>query len=159
MAPLIVVVASFLILRTAGALGVPRLDGRASLRVAVALMFLFTGAAHFGTLRADLVRMVPPAFPSPELLVTLTGFAELGGALGLLVPRTRRLASAGLALLLVAMFPANVHAARAGLEIGGAAVMPLAPRAALQAAFLAAVLVAGFSRARPRAIGATAEVR
>jgi hypothetical protein len=39
-----------------------------------------------------------------------------------------------------------VHAARAGLTIGGAPVTPLVPRMILQVFFLAAVLVAGFGR-------------
>jgi uncharacterized membrane protein len=151
MAPLIVLIVSFLVFRAAGALGVRRLASSAvSLRLAVSLMFLFTAAAHFGSRRPDLVRMVPPSFPAPELLVTLTGLAEIAGALGLLVRRTRPLAATGLALLLVAMFPANVHAARAALEIGGTAVTPLVPRTILQIVFLAAVLVAGFGRGAPR---------
>jgi uncharacterized membrane protein len=90
--------------------------------------------------------MVPSVFPSPELLVTLTGIAEVVGAVGLLVPRVAPWAAGGLALLLLAMFPANVHAARAGLELGGAPVTPLVPRTVLQLVFLAAVLAAGFGR-------------
>jgi uncharacterized membrane protein len=153
MAPLIVLVGSFLLFRLAGALGVrPLASSVGSLRFAVAVMFLFTAAAHFGSRRPDLVRMVPPFLPAPELLVTLTGLAEIAGALGLLVRRTRPVAAIGLALLLVAMFPANVHAARAGLEIGGAAVTPLVPRTILQVVFLAAVLVAGFGRGAVRPV-------
>jgi hypothetical protein len=33
-------------------------------------------------MRADLVAMVPSAFPAPGLLVTFTGILELAGALG-----------------------------------------------------------------------------
>lgn len=43
--------------------------------------------------------MVPPAFPRPDLLVTLTGVLEILGAIGLFVPRTARLACICLALL------------------------------------------------------------
>ncbi len=45
-----------------------------------------------------------------------------------------------MALLLVALFPANVRAAREGLTIAGLPVTPLLPRALLQAVFLAATL-------------------
>ena len=153
MAPLIALVGSFLLFRALGALRVSSFRSWiTSLRWALAVMFLLTASAHFGSRRADLVEMVPPFFPAPELLVTLTGIAEILGAIGLVVRRFAPWAATGLALLLVAIFPANVHAAREGLSIGGSAVTPLAPRAVLQAVFLAAVLVAGFwDRRRARA--------
>jgi uncharacterized membrane protein len=84
--------------------------------------------------------MVPRAFPRPEALVTLTGVLELLGALGLLLGRLAPLAAAGLSLLLLALFPANVHAARAGLTIGGRPATALVPRTLLQLLFLAATL-------------------
>jgi uncharacterized membrane protein len=43
-------------------------------------------------------------------------------------------------LLLVALFPANVHAARAGLAIGGRSVMTLFPRTLLQILFVSLTL-------------------
>jgi uncharacterized membrane protein len=73
--------------------------GRA-LRIALAMMFLLTASAHWGRRRADLVRMVPAAFPNPELMVTVTGLAEIAGAVGLLLPGTARWAAVGLAALL-----------------------------------------------------------
>ena len=76
--------------------------------------------------------MVPTSLPSPSLLVTLTGFLELTGAIGLLVPSTAAAASYGLIALLVAMFPANVHAARGGLVIAGRRASPLMWRLPLQ---------------------------
>lgn len=75
--------------------------------------------------------MVPAWIPRPELAVTLTGVLELLGAVGLLVPATSPFAG-GLALLLVALFPANVHAARAALSIGGRPVTLLPARSAMQ---------------------------
>jgi uncharacterized membrane protein len=121
------------------------------LRWALAAMFLLTASAHWGSRRADLVAMVPDALPDPELLVTLSGIAEIAGAIGLLVPRVAPFAAAGLALLLVAVFPANIHAARQSLSIGGEPVTPLIPRAILQLAFLTAVIIAGFRRP-PRSV-------
>ncbi len=76
---------------------------------------------------------------------TLTGVAEAAGALGLLLPATAPLAAGGLILLLLAVFPANVHAARAAVGIGGRSATPLALRGLLQLAFIAAVLAAGFA--------------
>jgi uncharacterized membrane protein len=83
-------------------------------------------------MRPDLIRMVPPWLPNPEALVTFTGIAELVGAVGLLVPIVSRWAAVGLALLLVALFPANVHAARAGLILKGRPATPLVIRLPLQ---------------------------
>src|SRR5262249_57377939 len=98
-------------------------------RGGLALMFLLTASAHWGRRRADLVRMVPPSVPNPEGIVTLTGLAEIAGAVGLLVPRLAPWAAAGLALMLLAVFPANVHAARHALTIGGGPRAPPPPRA------------------------------
>ena len=114
------------------------------LRVAVAVMFLLTASAHWGKRRTDLVRMVPPAFARPEMLVTITGIAEMAGAVGMLWAPTQRAASTGLAVLLIAIFPANVYAARHRLTIGGRKVPGLIVRTALQIIFLAAVLAAGW---------------
>ena len=136
MEPLIALILGFGGARLTGLAGVEALDGwQPSLRVGIALMFLLTGFAHFHPkLRADLVGMVPPALPRPDLLVTATGLLELAGAAGVLIPATARWAAAGLGLLLVAMFPANVSAARRGVAQGD----PLPARTALQLVFLAA---------------------
>jgi uncharacterized membrane protein len=56
------------------------------------------------------------------------------------VPRLAPWAAAGLTVLLLAMFPANVHAARAGLTLGGSPVTPLVPRTLMQIAFVAATV-------------------
>jgi uncharacterized membrane protein len=151
MAPLIVVVLGFTALWLAGRLGVRSLASwQLCLRIALAAMFLLTASAHFGSRRPDLIAMVPPGFPAPGLLVTLTGIAELLGAVGLLWPRTAPFAAAALAVLMVALFPANVHAAQAGLTIGGRPVMALAPRFFTQLLFIAALLAAGGIRGLPR---------
>ncbi len=156
MTPFIVLVGSVLLFRALGALAIPFFRSWVTcLRWALAVMFLLTASAHFGDRRPDLVRMVPPSFPRPELLVTLTGVAEIFGAAGLLVRRLAPWAASGLALLLVAMFPANVHAARAGLSIGDVPVTPLVPRAVLQVMFLGAALVAGFGASREKGSRAT----
>jgi uncharacterized membrane protein len=133
MIPLVVLIAAVAIARGAGAMGVEALASwAAATRVGLAIMFLFTAAAHFTATRADLIRMVPPAFPRPEALVAATGIAELAGAIGLLVPSTARLAAYALIVLLIAMFPANVHAARRGHTIAGRRATPMAIRAPLQ---------------------------
>ncbi|MFF4876587.1 DoxX family membrane protein [Micromonospora sp. NPDC000668] len=146
MAPLIALVVGTALARLAGLAGITALDGwHPALRVGLALMFVLTGVAHFvGQRRAGLIAMVPPALPRPALLVTLTGVLELVGAVGLLAPATARLAAVGLGLLMLAMFPANVSAARRGLTLGGKPVTPLGPRTALQIVFVATAAVISF---------------
>jgi uncharacterized membrane protein len=148
MAPLITLVAGTLLARLAGLLGFDALDGwPAALRVGLALMFVLTGLAHFGLgRRAGLIAMVPPRLPRPDLLVTITGILEFAGALGLLLPSTYRLAAGCLAVLMVAMFPANVYAARhqIGLTQGERAT-PLPLRTAEQILYVGvAVAIALF---------------
>lgn len=115
-------------------------DWGTALRYALAAMFLLTAWAHFGSLRADLVSMVPPLFPNPEFLVTFTGIAEFAGALGLLVPRLARVAALGLTLLLLAVFPANVYAALHDVSLGGRPATELLPRTLMQLVFLTATV-------------------
>ena len=137
MAPLIVLVVVTLLARLIGHFGVARLrDWAAATRVGLAVMFLFTAAAHFNSTRPDMVAMVPPFVPNPELMVTFTGIAEILGAIGLLVPRTRRIAGIALILFLLAVLPANIYAAQANLTIRGSAATPMIPRIALQLLFI-----------------------
>lgn len=111
-----------------------------ALRVGLFGMFLMTGCAHWGKRRSDLIRMVPTALPRPDLLVTISGICELLGAFGLLFPRTAALAASGLALLLVAVFPANIRAAHEAILIAGRPATPLLPRTILQIVFLIAAI-------------------
>jgi uncharacterized membrane protein len=107
-------------------------------------MFLFTASAHWGKRRGELTEMVPRVFPRPDAMVSATGILEILGAAGLLIAPVAPIAAACLAALLIAIFPANIRAARKGLTIGGRRATPLPLRVLLQLVFLAAVLAAGF---------------
>ncbi|GAC1691111.1 MAG: DoxX family protein [Gemmatimonadaceae bacterium] len=86
------------------------------------LLFALGGLLHF--LLADrYVTVVPPWLPHRRALVYLSGVAELAGAVGLLVPGTRRAAAWGLIVLLVAVFPANLQMVQHGRETGAAAAI------------------------------------
>jgi uncharacterized membrane protein len=136
-AVLIVLVVVTLVARLAGQFGVAFLkDWAAATRLGLAAMFCFTAAAHFNSMRPDLVRMMPPGIPNPEFMVTFTGICEILGAVGLLIARTRRLAGVALILLLLAVLPANIYAARTGLRLGDSPVTPLVPRVAIQVLFI-----------------------
>ena len=141
MVPLIVLVVSGLLFWLAGRVGVEVFrDLGFVLRAAFGVMFLFTASAHWGKRRPDLICMVPPALPRPDLLVTFTGVLEILGAIGLLVPVTARAACISLVLLLLALFPANIHAAHHNLAIAGRPVPNLPVRAAIQLVFIATLL-------------------
>lgn len=133
MQPLILLVTVFLLL-------VFPLGCWTALRIALATMFLLTASAHWGKRRADLIRMVPAGLPRPDLLVTITGFCEILGAVGLLISRVAPVAALGLTLLLIALFPANVRAARQGIAIAGRPATPLPARAVIQIVFLTATI-------------------
>ena len=147
MAPFVVLTALFALLSVLGHFDVPVPFGWwTSLRLALSGMFLLTASAHWGKRRPDLIRMVPPALPRPDLLVTATGILEILGAIGLMLPAVGQYAAIGLSLLLIGIFPADVHAARERLTIRGRPVEALIPRALLQIVFLAttvAVLLDG----------------
>lgn len=147
MAPLIVLVVSFILFLIAG-LAFPwfaasQMAGwQHALRAALGLMFLLTASAHWGRRRPDLVRMVPARFTNPSFWVTLTGLAEILIALGLQIPRLAPWAAAVAFLMLLCIFPANIKASREHLTIAGQPTPGLAIRAAIQALFLLALLAA-----------------
>ena len=114
MAPLIALLLGSIVARLVGWLGVAYVNGwTAAAAVGLAAMFVLTGIAHFAPpMRRDLIAIVPPRLPAPALLVTVTGVLELLGAAGLLLPVTRVAAAVCLLALMLAMFPANIYAAR-----------------------------------------------
>jgi uncharacterized membrane protein len=146
MAPLLVLLGGWLLLRTAGRLGVEQLSSwRSAGRGAAAGMFMFTGATHFSPMKHDYVAMIPEPLPRDLRLIYLTGLLQIAGAVGLLIPPLRRVAGIGLAAQLVAMFPANAYAARQGIPFRGRPPTPLALRAPMQLAFIAAVWWTGIA--------------
>ncbi|MBA3781612.1 MAG: DoxX family membrane protein [Nocardioides sp.] len=158
MAPLIVLVVITAALLVAGAAGVVRVtQWPAALRGGLAAMFVLTGVSHFVGMRAELVDMVPPALPAPDILVSVSGVLELAGAVGLLLPQTARLAAGCLAALLIVMFPANLYAALAGMTTHAADA--LVPRTLLQVVFLLATLAVVIFPGRGTALVRTAPQR
>ena len=73
-----------------------------------AASYIIVGVGHF-TDPDPFVSIVPPYLPAPLLLVHISGFFEVLGGLGLLIPNTRRAAGWGILALLVAVYPANIH--------------------------------------------------
>ena len=92
-------------------------------RILLAAIFLIAGPLHF-VFTPVYLRIMPPWLPEPRLLVQLSGIFEFLGGLGLLVPRTRRLAAWGLVALYLAVFPANLNMALHQIPLGD---VPIAP--------------------------------
>lgn len=134
---LIVLVVSWLSFRALGALGASHLATWAlSARYALVVMFVFTGISHFAKMKYDLARMVPNAFRRPLTIIYITGVLELLGAVGLLLPEFRKIAAFCLIALLLAIFPANIKAARRKLKVGGREATALWLRAPMQLLFI-----------------------
>jgi uncharacterized membrane protein len=130
---LAVLFGSLLLYRGAGSLGIDAMaTWPAATRWALATLFLVTASAHFNRMKEDLVRMVPAWVPAPRLTIYLTGVCEILGAIGLLFPGTRRWAGLALILFLIAIFPANVKAAKQRLPIMGKPAPPLVQRLPMQ---------------------------
>ena len=134
---LAVLFGSLLVFRLLGFLGVSLFQTwHDSMVYALAAMFCFTAISHFGRLRRDLERMVPPWVPNPGAAVLVTGILEILGAIGLIVPSTRTLAGVCLILFLVAVFPANIYAAKTAATLGARPVTPLGVRGPMQLLFI-----------------------
>ena len=139
MLPFLVLLLSLLLMRGLTAAGIGLFTSWPSdVAYALALMLLLTASVHFTKTKEDLIRMVPAAFPFRRQIVTITGCLELLGAVGLLIPATRGAAGVCLALLFVAMFPANVRGAVRNLSLRGRPATPLWLRVPMQLAFIGA---------------------
>ncbi|GGJ65355.1 hypothetical protein CDQ92_17630 [Sphingopyxis bauzanensis] len=88
------------------------------LRWLLALAYGYAGYLHL-VRPAAFLAITPPWVTQPELVVAATGVAELLGAIGLLIPATRKVAGWGLALYALCVWPANIHHAFANIAIGG----------------------------------------
>lgn len=112
------------------------------LRIIVALP-LFVSAVLLHFFRTDAsASIIPPVFPARHLLVLITGVLEILGAIGLFLPLFRRPAALWTAIMMVAVFPANVYAA--GQMIGGLQMPGVPVRLALQIVYILMLLLAGY---------------
>jgi uncharacterized membrane protein len=112
-----------------------------ALRVIAVLPLLTSGVLHF-TRTALMASIIPPFSPDRPQLVLLTGVLEFAGAVGLLLPAFTRVASACLAVFMIAIFPANVYAA--GQTVGGLHMPSVPIRLAMQVVYILLLLIAGW---------------
>jgi uncharacterized membrane protein len=112
-----------------------------ALRVIVAIPLAVSSIGHFFRI-ATYASIVPPIFPHPEAWVIFTGILEFSGAVGLLLPTTARSAAVCVALLMIAVFPANIYAAHR--TVGGLHMPGVPVRLAMQILYMLLVLIAGW---------------
>lgn len=140
MAPLICLIAAFLVFRILGLEWRYFADWHLALRAALGAMFLLTASAHWGKRKADLIRMVPESMGNSGMWVTLTGIAEIAIAVGLQMRGLASWAAAAAVVMLCCLFPDNLKAAREHLTILRKPVLPAVPRLLIQLVFIAALV-------------------
>lgn len=116
-------------------------------RLLLALLFTVGGALHF-THTQFYLAIMPPYLPHHLALVYLSGFFEIMGGIGLLIPALSRFAGYGLVALLIAVFPANIYMAVNHLKIGGASFPSLLLWLRLPLQFVLMALVLWCARRR-----------
>ena len=110
MAPLIVLLATFLVAVFSIKLFYKKYDPAFAARIAMSVMLLFTSVGHFAYTRG-MAMMMPQFIPFKTQLVYFTGVLEILAAIGLHIPRLRMLTAWLLILFFVLLLPSNINAA------------------------------------------------
>ena len=74
----------------------------------MALVYILAGINHFRSPRLY-IKIIPPYFPNPKLLNTISGFAEIFLAITLCIPAFSIYAAWGIIALLIAVFPTHIY--------------------------------------------------
>ena len=117
----------------------------------LALFFFFAGIMHFVKVES-FTAIVPPLLPFPKMIVWVTGVMEIAFAIGLLLPKYRKLSGFWLAPFLLAVLPANIYMAMYDIPMGDSVASPTAlwVRVALQFPLIALILWASGNIGAPR---------
>jgi uncharacterized membrane protein len=84
----------------------------------MAAFYFLGGINHF--LQPEFyLPLIPEYLPDKNLLNTLAGIAEVVGAIGLLIPQTRKIAAWGIVAMLVAFIPSHVYFIQIGSCLEG----------------------------------------
>ena len=107
-------------------------------RVILSVAIIFVGITHF-VKPEEYAKIVPPQLGDKLAMVYISGFFEILGAVGLLIPFVSVAAAWGLIALFIAVFPANIYQAIHSISIEGIPHHPLLYwfRLPFQAVFIA----------------------
>jgi uncharacterized membrane protein len=83
------------------------LDKKKTFQGILAVSMMVTGVLHF-VFAEPFIKIVPSLLPYPAEIVYISGFLEIMGGIGLLIPAVSQLAAWGLVLLFIAVYPANL---------------------------------------------------
>lgn len=88
------------------------------------VFFIYVGVLHFID-TSWFEPIVPPIFGFPTFWVLISGVAEIAVGIALLAPPTRKTAGYASALLLIAVYPANLYMWVYNIELGdGSSLSP-----------------------------------
>jgi uncharacterized membrane protein len=96
---------------------------KSGLKLLLAIFMVTAGVLHFAT-PDPFVKIVPDYLPYPLALVYISGFFEILGGVGLLVPPVSQAAAWGLIALFIAVFPANINMAMNQIDLDGIPNIP-----------------------------------
>jgi uncharacterized membrane protein len=94
----------------------PQRSVKEKLRIILAICIIIVGITHF-TAPDPFIKIVPPYLPNHAALVYISGFFEILGGIGILVPPVSQAAAWGLLLLFIAVFPANINMAVNAIDL------------------------------------------
>jgi uncharacterized membrane protein len=102
------------------------------------IFFVVAGLLHF-VIPEFYQAMMPPFIPFQQFFIVISGIAEVAGAIGLQIPKFRKMAGIWMIVLLVAVFPANIYVAIANPDIPNLDYSPVSMwwRLLLQPIFIA----------------------
>jgi uncharacterized membrane protein len=86
------------------------------LRIVLAICIIVVGVMHF-VVSDSFVKIVPDYLPYHLGLVYVSGFFEILGGIGILVPPVSQAAAWGLLMLFIAVFPANINMAVNAIDL------------------------------------------
>lgn len=89
----------------------------------MAIFYFVAGINHFIN-PANYFPLIPEYLGSVEVLNLLAGAAEVLGAIGLLIPATRKIAAWGIILLMIAFIPSHTYFIEIGSCIEGGLCVP-----------------------------------
>jgi uncharacterized membrane protein len=87
-------------------------------RVGLSLFFIFTAIGHF-IKTEEMAVMLPPVVPNRVEIILVTGVFELLSAIGVWIPRLRKITGLRIMLMLIGVLSANIYSAIHGVDFGG----------------------------------------
>lgn len=140
MKPLLVLITTFVAAHLIIRLKTEKSNYQLAGRISMALMLCFTALGHF-MFTEGMTKMIPDFIPFKKEMVYLTGVLEILFGIGIVVPKSKKLAGWLLILFFLMILPANIKAAMENInyltgELDGNGLTYLWFRVPLQCLFI-----------------------